>query len=255
MKSPDKIKMVILEFCNETFAPFWPLSPEPEITNNEWHRADGKVIAPEATTRPEPTNLSAEPPYPDHETVLFAMNGDGSLTHHPKAAKCSIEYPHKIADCAEFQSVVPGEAPKEKSDGSITSLAAEHSNSAGDVSLHSGRVGGEAVGTPNEQNQPLTCDHCGNRLFDGHFDRICHKPGCDDAELREKISELESQVVELTQSLTKWREFANYGTSDEIDTPEKLGKYLEVLITEEETNSELRSSVERLEKELKEARK
>lgn len=46
-------------------------------------------------------NLNHEPPYPDHQTVVFAMRAPHDTAHAP-TAQCMIECPHPIALCGEW---------------------------------------------------------------------------------------------------------------------------------------------------------
>lgn len=43
-----------------------------------------------------------EPAYPDHATVVFCM-GAPNFTAHVASAFCSIEHPHAIEICGEWQ--------------------------------------------------------------------------------------------------------------------------------------------------------
>lgn len=52
--------------------------------------------------RREPRNLRAEPPYPNHETVVFALRAP-EWTAHLATDLCSKEHPHITAECGEWK--------------------------------------------------------------------------------------------------------------------------------------------------------
>lgn len=51
--------------------------------------------------RPRQTNCQNEPPYPDHETVVFCIRAPDTVIHS-SSGRCAVEHPHLIADCGEF---------------------------------------------------------------------------------------------------------------------------------------------------------
>ena len=59
--------------------------------------------------RSEPTDLICEPPYPDHKTVLFSVRFP-DMTGHLATARCPIEEPHLISECAEFEADRPAQS-------------------------------------------------------------------------------------------------------------------------------------------------
>lgn len=54
------------------------------------------------TPRPKQRDCYYEPPYPDHETILFTSSGPDHCAHMPMS-KCDKDYPHLIAECRELQ--------------------------------------------------------------------------------------------------------------------------------------------------------
>jgi len=50
-----------------------------------------------------PTNLYAEPPYPDHETVLISM-AHPDWTAHAPTRLCQTQEPHLIVECKEWSA-------------------------------------------------------------------------------------------------------------------------------------------------------
>jgi hypothetical protein len=52
-----------------------------------------------------PTNCQVEPPYPGLETVVFVLRSP-NMTAHNVTALCSVEQPHPIADCGEWNMPV-----------------------------------------------------------------------------------------------------------------------------------------------------
>lgn len=54
------------------------------------------------TERPRQTNCKNEPPYPDHETVVFCLSAPDMTAHLPNDL-CSREHPHDISGCGVWQ--------------------------------------------------------------------------------------------------------------------------------------------------------
>lgn len=54
------------------------------------------------TPRPRQTDCQHEPPYPDHQTVVFSIRYPDAVIHSP-SSYCSIQEPHLIAECGEFK--------------------------------------------------------------------------------------------------------------------------------------------------------
>lgn len=52
--------------------------------------------------RPVQYNCCNEPPYPDHETVVFSIRYP-DVTSHRATERCKIEWPHLIQECREFE--------------------------------------------------------------------------------------------------------------------------------------------------------
>lgn len=52
--------------------------------------------------RPAPRDCRNEPPYPGAATVVFALRAP-QLTCHDVTRRCTIQEPHQIADCGEWQ--------------------------------------------------------------------------------------------------------------------------------------------------------
>lgn len=46
-------------------------------------------------------NMRHEPPFPAHRTVMF--NGDCDLVVHRASERCSVECPHDMQTCGEFE--------------------------------------------------------------------------------------------------------------------------------------------------------
>lgn len=69
-----------------------------------------KVLAEHARSplREEPTNLSAEPGYPNHPTVIMSMRRPG-LTAHLPTERCAIQEPHETSECGEWAAAGPKE--------------------------------------------------------------------------------------------------------------------------------------------------
>ena len=51
--------------------------------------------------RPRQTNCQVEPPYPMHDTVIFALIAP-EMTLHRGDEECQIEGPHKINECGKW---------------------------------------------------------------------------------------------------------------------------------------------------------
>ena len=54
------------------------------------------------TDRPKQTDCCNEPPYPGLDTVVFCIR-DPDWACHGILPYCSIEYPHLISECGEFE--------------------------------------------------------------------------------------------------------------------------------------------------------
>ena len=52
--------------------------------------------------RPRQVNCQNEPPYPEHETVVFAL-GYPEWTAHQESVRCVKGYPHRADECGEFE--------------------------------------------------------------------------------------------------------------------------------------------------------
>ena len=58
--------------------------------------------------RPRQTNCEQEPAYPGMPTVVWSFRfPDHDLTVHLATDRCALEYPHPIAECAEWQDAAP----------------------------------------------------------------------------------------------------------------------------------------------------
>lgn len=56
--------------------------------------------------RPKQTDCQIEPSFPDHATVLFSIRFPDLVGHLP-TLRCSIQEPHHIDDCQEFDRLAP----------------------------------------------------------------------------------------------------------------------------------------------------
>lgn len=54
--------------------------------------------------RPLQQNCQIEPSYPDHETVIASIR-DPELTCHLPQERCTIQEPHRIAECGLWASL------------------------------------------------------------------------------------------------------------------------------------------------------
>lgn len=53
--------------------------------------------------QPTPKNAQHEPPYPGDSTVVFSMRAP-DMTAHAPTKLCSIQEPHAIAECGEWNA-------------------------------------------------------------------------------------------------------------------------------------------------------
>lgn len=51
--------------------------------------------------RPKQTNCQQEPPYPEHDTIVFSIRNP-DLTVHGKSDKCPYEAPHRLEECGHI---------------------------------------------------------------------------------------------------------------------------------------------------------
>lgn len=63
------------------------------------------------TVRPKQRDCQFEPPYPDHDTVLFSIRFP-EMVGHLASARCPIEEPHRIEECGEFEEIGGGTEPE-----------------------------------------------------------------------------------------------------------------------------------------------
>lgn len=59
--------------------------------------------------RPQQTDCSAEPPYPDHQTVVLSIRHPDWVCH-PPSGRCALQLPHDIGACGEFDAGRPSRA-------------------------------------------------------------------------------------------------------------------------------------------------
>jgi hypothetical protein len=62
------------------------------------------LITASALERPRQVNCQQEPFYPLHNTVTLSISAP-EMVAHGRSERCPTEYPHKIADCGEFDHV------------------------------------------------------------------------------------------------------------------------------------------------------
>ncbi len=59
--------------------------------------------SPKRDPRPHQRDCRYEPPFPNHETVLFTWSAPDLCLHLPTGL-CQAEGPHPITDCMELQA-------------------------------------------------------------------------------------------------------------------------------------------------------
>lgn len=65
--------------------------------------------------RQAPSNCQNEPPYPHDATVVFALSAP-DMTCHMASDRCSLDYPHYILDCKEFDGMTDPIASQRKAE-------------------------------------------------------------------------------------------------------------------------------------------
>jgi hypothetical protein len=80
---------------------YWASKP---IVAVQGERATGTFYPEQPPTfkRPRQRDCRYEPPYPQHETVVFAM-GDPNRVVHKDSWRCYTAWPHLISECGEFK--------------------------------------------------------------------------------------------------------------------------------------------------------